>query len=78
MDGYRLARLHRLLRQRLPEERSVRRTLDRHAVLLYGALPARSRVLRSWIAKPDGNIAGIWHISQELRRLGRFVAPNVG
>jgi hypothetical protein len=47
----------------LPEERSVRRTVERHAGLLYGALPARSRALRSWVARPTGNIAGIWFLT---------------
>ncbi len=47
----------------LPAERSVRRTVERHAGVLYGALPTHSRELRRWIAHPAGNIAGIWFLT---------------
>lgn len=47
----------------LPDDRTVRRTVERHADVLFGALPAHSRALRSWIARPEGNIAGIWFLS---------------
>jgi transcriptional regulator with XRE-family HTH domain len=46
-----------------PDERTVRRAVDRHAGVLYGALPAHSRALRSWITEPSGNIAGIWFLT---------------
>ncbi|HWH37064.1 MAG TPA: helix-turn-helix transcriptional regulator [Candidatus Limnocylindrales bacterium] len=47
----------------LPDERTVRRSVERHAAVLYGALPARSRALRSWVSQPAGNIAGIWFLT---------------
>jgi hypothetical protein len=47
----------------LPDERTVRRSVERHADLLYGALPARSRALRRWVTAPSGNVAGVWFLT---------------
>lgn len=60
--GWRPAVMGRMLI--LPELRSVRRTVERHAEVLYGALPARSRSLRSWVAAPAANVGGIWFLSE--------------
>jgi hypothetical protein len=47
----------------LPDERTVRRTVERHADVPYGALPARSRALRQWVAAPSDDMAGIWFLT---------------
>ncbi|HSH21197.1 MAG TPA: helix-turn-helix transcriptional regulator [Candidatus Caenarcaniphilales bacterium] len=47
----------------LPEDRTARRAVDRHAAVLDVALPARSRELRSWVRQPRGGIAGIWFLT---------------
>jgi hypothetical protein len=49
----------------LPETGVARRTVERHADVLRATLPARSRELRSWVAKPSGNVAGIWFLSSD-------------
>jgi transcriptional regulator with XRE-family HTH domain len=59
--GWKPAAMGRMLI--LPDDRSVRRTVERHAGVLYGALPARSRALRRWVAKPEGDVAGIWFLT---------------
>lgn len=47
----------------LPEERTARRAVERHAAVLNASLPARSRALRSWLRRPVGSIAGIWFLT---------------
>jgi transcriptional regulator with XRE-family HTH domain len=47
----------------LPEDRTARRRVDRHATVLRMSLPAGSRELRSWVARPSGSIAGIWFLT---------------
>ena len=47
----------------LPEDRTVRRQVERHAKVLRAALPATSRELRAWMRCPTGPIAGIWFLS---------------
>jgi len=46
-----------------PEDRTVRRQVERHGRVLRSALPARSRALRSWLAAPIGSINGIWFLT---------------
>lgn len=59
--GWRPAVVGRILV--LPEQRTARRAVERHADVLDGALPARSRALRSWLRDPQKPIAGIWFLS---------------
>lgn len=47
----------------LPEDRTARRHVDRHADLLAAALPVRSRAVRRWLADPRGAIAAMWFLS---------------
>ncbi len=47
----------------LPEERTARSAVERHAAVLDASLPARSRALRSWLRRPVGSIAGIWFLT---------------
>jgi transcriptional regulator with XRE-family HTH domain len=49
----------------LPEERSVRRTVERHAAVLSTALPVRSRDVRRWLRAPSGPISGLWFLSPD-------------
>lgn len=47
----------------LPEERTARRGVERHATLLLGALPHRSREVRRWLRRPVGTLGGLWFLS---------------
>jgi hypothetical protein len=47
----------------LPEDRTARRDVARHAGVLDTALPSRARAIRSWLRKPSGPLAGIWFLS---------------
>lgn len=47
----------------LPEDRTARRMVERHAAVLDTALPDRSRALRTWLRQPAGNVAGIWFLT---------------
>jgi hypothetical protein len=47
----------------LPETSTARRTVARHAGVLNTALPARSRDVRRWLARPVGGLAGTWFLS---------------
>jgi hypothetical protein len=48
----------------LPEDRTVRRQVSRHADVLAAALPARSREIPRWLAKPSTPMAGIWFLTE--------------
>jgi hypothetical protein len=47
----------------LPENSTARRTAARQASVLAAALPNRSRVVRHWLARPVGPLAGLWFLS---------------
>lgn len=47
----------------LPEDRTARRAVERHATVLRAVLPATSRQIRSWLNAPRGPLAGIWFVS---------------
>jgi hypothetical protein len=49
----------------LPEERSVRRTVERHAAVMSAALPARSRDVRRWLRALGEPISGLWFLSPD-------------
>jgi len=51
----------------LPEDRTARRAVDRHAAVFDVSLPARSRQIRSWLRRPSGSLAGVWFLT--------YVAP---
>jgi hypothetical protein len=46
-----------------PEDRTVRRQVERHRATLRAALPTGSRDLRRWLRHPAGPVAGIWFLS---------------
>ena len=47
----------------LPEDRTARRAVDRHAAVIDPALPKRSRELRAWLHDPIEAIGGVWFLS---------------
>ena len=49
----------------LPEDRTVRRAVDRHAAVIDQALPVRSRELRAWLHDPAAAIGGVWFLSDD-------------
>jgi transcriptional regulator with XRE-family HTH domain len=55
--GWRPASVSRLLV--LPDDRTARRRLERHAATMGVALPARTREVRRWITDPTCAIAGV-------------------
>ncbi len=59
----------------LPEDRTARRAVDRHSLVLDAALPERSRALRTWLGDPVGDIAGIWFMT-DVRHLNGMRNPS--
>jgi transcriptional regulator with XRE-family HTH domain len=55
--GWRIRTVSRLLV--LPDDRTARRRVDRHAATFATALPERTVASRRWLADPDGTMAGI-------------------
>ncbi len=47
----------------LPENRAARRTAERQSRVLDTALPDRSWAVRRWLARPIGNLAGLWFLT---------------
>jgi hypothetical protein len=47
----------------LPEDRTARRDVARHARVLDVALPARARDIRGWLRRPTAPLAGIWFLT---------------
>ena len=46
-----------------PEDRAVRRLVDRHATVLVGALPNGSRDVRRWLREPSDVLRGRWFLT---------------
>jgi transcriptional regulator with XRE-family HTH domain len=44
----------------LPDHSTQRRAVADHAALFTAALPARTREVSQWLARPDGALRGIW------------------
>jgi hypothetical protein len=47
----------------LPEDRTARRDVARHANVIDAALPARARQIRGWLRAPAGPLAGVWFLT---------------
>lgn len=58
----------------LPEDRTARRIVERHAATMQAIYPARSREVRAWLRRPDQALRGIWFLS-ELRDLQLAIEP---
>jgi len=56
--GWSAAQASRLLV--LPDVSTARRRVGRHAAIFDLALPARTVVVRRWLAQPTGALAGVW------------------
>ena len=59
--GWRAAAVSRLLA--LPDNRTLRRRVARHAALFDVALPERSVAARQWVASPSGPLAAVWFLT---------------
>ena len=47
----------------LPEDRSIRRILERHAATMATVYPARGGEVRAWLRCPDRPLRGVWFLS---------------
>ena len=47
----------------VPDDRTVRRIVDRHALTMTSVYPARSREARAWLRRPDTALSAIWFLS---------------
>jgi transcriptional regulator with XRE-family HTH domain len=59
--GWRPAFVGRLLI--VADQSTVRRVVRAHATTMSSLYPARSRQIRNWLRKPEGDMAGIWFLS---------------
>jgi transcriptional regulator with XRE-family HTH domain len=59
--GWRIATVSRLLV--LPDDRTARRRIERHAATFATALPKRTAAVRRWLKMPDGAVAGVVFLS---------------
>lgn len=55
--GWQVTSISRLLV--LPDDRTARRRVDRHAAIFDTALPTRTVAVRHWLRRPVGTLAGI-------------------
>jgi transcriptional regulator with XRE-family HTH domain len=46
-----------------PEDRTIRRVIERHVVTMATVYPARGREVRAWLHQPDRPIRGVWFLS---------------
>ncbi len=47
----------------MPEASTLRRRIERHAAIFDRVLPDRGMVIRRWLARPRGRLAGLWFLS---------------
>lgn len=52
----------------LPDDRTLRRIVDRHASTMASVYPMRSREVRRWLREPLGRVRGIWFLSKGHHR----------
>jgi hypothetical protein len=64
--GWRPVTVGRLLI--LPATDTARRSVARHAGVLDAVLPARGRIVRSWLREPSGAFAGLLFVADTNRR----------
>jgi hypothetical protein len=60
--GWRPSSVSRLLL--LPEDRTLRRIIDRHGATMASLYPLRGQAVRAWLRNPNGAIGGIWFLSE--------------
>ena len=56
-QGWRVRTVSRLLV--LPDDRTARRRIARHAATVNRVMPARTRAARTWIRRPVGTLGGV-------------------
>ena len=59
--GWRPATVSRVLI--LPNDRTLRRVIERHGQTMAAIYPHRSRDVRAWLWRPSGAISAIWFVS---------------
>ncbi len=59
--GWRVQTTSRLLV--LPDDRTARRRIERHAAIFEAALPSRTAAVRRWLRSPMGSLAGVLFLS---------------
>ncbi|HET7677686.1 MAG TPA: helix-turn-helix domain-containing protein [Candidatus Limnocylindrales bacterium] len=62
----------------LPEDRTARRRVARHAAVLDGALPMRGHAVRAWLKQPAGPLNGILFLSSIQPRTHRQTIDTSG
>ena len=62
----------------LPDDRTARRRLERHAATFRTALPARNVEIRRWLNAPSGTIAGVLFLTDapQARARHRVATPR--
>ena len=61
----------------VPEDRSIRRSIERHGSTFAASYPARNREVRRWLRTSHGSIAGLWFVTvKRTRHAGRGVGGN--
>lgn len=55
----------------VPEDRSIRRIVERHQSTFAASYPARNREVRRWLRDPHGSIAGLWFVTVKHPRHAR-------
>lgn len=46
-----------------PDDSSARRVAARYGATISSVYPARAREIRAWLRRPEGNLAGLWFLS---------------
>jgi len=54
----------------VPEDRTIRRVVERHSATFAASYPARNREVRRWLREPVGPIAGLWFVTVKHPRAG--------
>jgi transcriptional regulator with XRE-family HTH domain len=72
--GWRIATVSRVLV--LPDDRTARRRVERHAATFATALPKRTAAVRRWLKMPDSLLAGVVFLSGVHQVSTRHRAPT--
>ncbi len=55
----------------MPESRSHRRVVERHAATFAAAFPARQVEVRNWLRAPRGDLRGLWFLTNDREAVTR-------
>ena len=67
--GWRVTSVSRLIV--LPDDRTTRRRVAKHASIFQAVLPARTVEVRRWLAAPTGALAGMWFLADAPQAVPR-------